>query len=66
MNGHYIVELDRAKAITVGVLSAKAGDVVLVAGKGHETYQEVAGVKHYFSDAMQVELVLANYGGELI
>jgi UDP-N-acetylmuramoyl-L-alanyl-D-glutamate--2,6-diaminopimelate ligase len=66
MNGHYIVELDRAKAITVGVLSAKAGDVVLVAGKGHETYQEVAGVKHYFSDAMQVELVLANYGGDLI
>jgi UDP-N-acetylmuramoyl-L-alanyl-D-glutamate--2,6-diaminopimelate ligase len=63
MDGRYIVEVERAKAITVGVLSAKAGDVVLVAGKGHETYQEIAGVKHYFSDAMQVELVLANYEG---
>jgi UDP-N-acetylmuramoyl-L-alanyl-D-glutamate--2,6-diaminopimelate ligase len=65
MDGHYIVEAERAKAITVGVLSAKVGDVVLVAGKGHETYQEVAGVKHYFSDVMQVELVLANYEGAL-
>jgi UDP-N-acetylmuramoyl-L-alanyl-D-glutamate--2,6-diaminopimelate ligase len=32
------------------VNQARAGDIVLVAGKGHETYQEIAGVRHPFSD----------------
>jgi UDP-N-acetylmuramyl-tripeptide synthetase len=61
MTGHYVVELDRAKAIAIGILSAKVGDVVLIAGKGHEDYQEVAGVRHYFSDAKQAELALETY-----
>jgi UDP-N-acetylmuramoyl-L-alanyl-D-glutamate--2,6-diaminopimelate ligase len=34
------------------VCDARAGDVVLIAGKGHEPYQEVAGVKHAFDDAV--------------
>jgi UDP-N-acetylmuramoyl-L-alanyl-D-glutamate--2,6-diaminopimelate ligase len=55
------VELDRAKAIAIGVMSAKIGDVVLIAGKGHEDYQEIAGVRHYFSDAKQAELALETY-----
>jgi UDP-N-acetylmuramoyl-L-alanyl-D-glutamate--2,6-diaminopimelate ligase len=29
---------------------AQTGDIILIAGKGHETYQEVKGVKHYFDD----------------
>lgn len=41
---------DRAQAIKLAVQLAQPGDVVLVAGKGHETYQEVAGVKHPFDD----------------
>ena len=33
---------------------AAAGDVILIAGKGHETYQEIEGVKHHFDDREQV------------
>ncbi len=45
------VNADRREAIRMAVGLAKPGDVVLVAGKGHETYQEVMGVKHPFDDA---------------
>jgi UDP-N-acetylmuramoyl-L-alanyl-D-glutamate--2,6-diaminopimelate ligase len=61
VNGEYAVEEDRAKAISVAINSAKLGDVVLVAGKGHEDYQEIAGVKHHFSDVEQVEKALKRY-----
>ncbi|WP_295363738.1 UDP-N-acetylmuramoyl-L-alanyl-D-glutamate--2,6-diaminopimelate ligase [Arenimonas sp.] len=44
------VQRDRARAIALALEGAGAGDVVLVAGKGHEPYQEVAGVKHPFDD----------------
>ncbi|TAN06093.1 MAG: UDP-N-acetylmuramoyl-L-alanyl-D-glutamate--2,6-diaminopimelate ligase [Rhodanobacteraceae bacterium] len=47
------VERDRARAIGLAVAQASAGDVALIAGKGHETYQEVAGHKRPFDD-MQV------------
>ncbi|HOY70669.1 MAG TPA: UDP-N-acetylmuramoyl-L-alanyl-D-glutamate--2,6-diaminopimelate ligase [Methylotenera sp.] len=53
-----IVELDRAKAIMLAVQQAKKHDVVLVAGKGHEEYQEIAGAKLFFSDAFQVKAAL--------
>lgn len=45
-----IVIEDRAEAIAHAVQLARPGDVVLLAGKGHETYQEIAGVKHPFDD----------------
>lgn len=41
---------DRKEAIRTACLLAKPGDVILIAGKGHETYQEVMGVKHHFDD----------------
>lgn len=41
---------DRREAIRTACMMARKGDVVLVAGKGHEDYQEVAGVKHHFDD----------------
>lgn len=41
---------DRAEAIRTACMIAEKGDFVLVAGKGHETYQEVCGVKHHFDD----------------
>lgn len=42
--------VDRAEAIRLAVREAAAGDLVLVAGKGHEDYQEINGVRHPFSD----------------
>lgn len=41
---------DRKEAIRAACMMAKSGDVVLVAGKGHENYQEIKGVKHHFDD----------------
>lgn len=45
-----LIEPDRAAAVCRAVVEAQACDVVLVAGKGHEEYQDVCGVKHHFSD----------------
>jgi UDP-N-acetylmuramoyl-L-alanyl-D-glutamate--2,6-diaminopimelate ligase len=45
------VQIDRARAIAETVRAAAAGDVILIAGKGHEDYQEIAGVKQPFSDS---------------
>ena len=42
--------VDRKEAIRTACMMARPGDVVLVAGKGHEDYQEVKGVKHHFDD----------------
>ncbi len=47
---NYIVELDREKAIRKAYSLAKKGDAILVAGKGHEEYQEIKGKKYHFSD----------------
>jgi UDP-N-acetylmuramoyl-L-alanyl-D-glutamate--2,6-diaminopimelate ligase len=41
---------DRHMAIRTAVMMAEKGDIILVAGKGHETYQEINGVKHHFDD----------------
>ena len=46
------VQRDRNSAIRAAVGDARAGDVVLIAGKGHEPYQEIAGIKHDFDDAV--------------
>lgn len=46
------VQRNRARAIGLAVKQAAAGDIVLVAGKGHEPYQEVRGVKHDFDDTL--------------
>jgi UDP-N-acetylmuramoyl-L-alanyl-D-glutamate--2,6-diaminopimelate ligase len=43
-------EVDRATAIQAAIAAASAQDVVLLAGKGHEDYQEVKGERHHFSD----------------
>lgn len=59
--GNFMVEPDRAKAISVGILSAKPNDIVMIAGKGHEEYQEIKGKKHYFSDIEQAKDVLKIY-----
>jgi UDP-N-acetylmuramoyl-L-alanyl-D-glutamate--2,6-diaminopimelate ligase len=47
---HVITITDRRQAIRTACQLAQPGDVVLVAGKGHEDYQEINGVKHHFDD----------------
>jgi UDP-N-acetylmuramoyl-L-alanyl-D-glutamate--2,6-diaminopimelate ligase len=45
-----IIQTDRREAIRTACMMADKGDIILIAGKGHETYQEIRGVKHHFSD----------------
>ena len=54
-----VIEGNRSLAIALTMGRAKAGDIVLIAGKGHETYQDVQGHKHHFSDHEQVLVALA-------
>ncbi|MDR1017282.1 MAG: UDP-N-acetylmuramoyl-L-alanyl-D-glutamate--2,6-diaminopimelate ligase [Lachnospiraceae bacterium] len=49
-NGKYISITDRGEAIKYAVHNAKPKDVIIIAGKGHETYQEIKGVKHHMDD----------------
>ena len=51
---------DREQAIKTAVKLAQKGDVILIAGKGHEDYQEVKGVKHHFDDREIVRNLFAN------
>jgi len=44
------VEPDRKQAIQLGILASKAGDIVVIAGKGHETYQIIGDQTLMFSD----------------
>ena len=57
--GEVIVELDRLTAIQIAVSQARAGDVVVVAGKGHEQGQEVGGVVYPFDDRTVLRAELA-------
>lgn len=52
------VERDRARAIRRAVGEAGPGDIVLVAGKGHEPYQEIDGVRHPFDDSQVARAAL--------
>jgi len=49
---------DRREAIKVAIENARDGDIILVAGKGHEDYQEIQGVKHNFDDRRMVRQLL--------
>ena len=42
--------VDREQAIKTAVAMAQKGDIILMAGKGHEKYQEIKGIKHHFDD----------------
>jgi UDP-N-acetylmuramoyl-L-alanyl-D-glutamate--2,6-diaminopimelate ligase len=63
-NGTYQIIEDRASAIAQAVLSAHATDIVLIAGKGHETSQEIKGVKYPFSDAEVAQRALLAWRNE--
>ncbi len=49
--------VDRKEGIRTACLLAKKGDIILVAGKGHETYQEIKGVKHHFDDKEVIQQI---------
>ncbi|CAB1208145.1 UDP-N-acetylmuramoyl-L-alanyl-D-glutamate--2,6-diaminopimelate ligase [Acinetobacter bouvetii] len=53
---HVVHEIhDRREAIKFAVKNAQAGDIVVIAGKGHENYQEIDGVRHWFDDVVEVQ-----------
>jgi UDP-N-acetylmuramoyl-L-alanyl-D-glutamate--2,6-diaminopimelate ligase len=60
-DNHEII-LDRAAAIRSAILHARQSDTVLIAGKGHEDYQEIDGVKHPFSDVSVAQQALQSCG----
>ena len=60
-----LVQRDRAAAIAQALANAGADDVVLVAGKGHEPYQEIAGVRHAFDDTAVARDLLRLRGQEI-
>lgn len=51
---------DRREAIKTACMLAKRNDVILIAGKGHEDYQEIKGVKHHFDDKEEVQKAFGN------
>jgi UDP-N-acetylmuramoyl-L-alanyl-D-glutamate--2,6-diaminopimelate ligase len=55
-----IVLVDRAQAIAHAIQNASDNDVILLAGKGHEDYQEIMGIKHPFSDVIHAQRALEN------
>ncbi len=59
-----LIELDRAAAIARSMADARAADVVLIAGKGHEDYQEVRGQRLPFSDPAVARQALQQRTGE--
>ena len=61
MPGNELIEVNRASAIAQSIAQAQAGDVVLIAGKGHERYQEIAGIKHPFWDYAHAQRALEIY-----
>ena len=57
---HTVRISDRRQAIRTACMMAKEGDIVLVAGKGHETYQEVNGVRSHFDDVEELKKCLCD------
>jgi UDP-N-acetylmuramoyl-L-alanyl-D-glutamate--2,6-diaminopimelate ligase len=52
--------VDRKEAIKAACMLAQPGDVILLAGKGHEKYQEIRGVKYHFDDKEQLQKQFEN------
>ena len=61
VSGEAVLELDRSRAIREALHAARPGDIVLVAGKGHEAFQDSGGRVLPFSDAAAVREALASY-----
>ena len=57
-DGEYVEIADRKEAIRYAILHAKEGDVIVLAGKGHEDYQEIHGVKHHMDERDLIREIL--------
>ena len=57
-DGEYISICDRKEAIKYAIGNGKPGDVIILAGKGHETYQEIKGVKYDMDERVLIQEVL--------
>ena len=57
-DGQYIAIIDRREAISYAMHHAQPGDIVVLAGKGHENYQEIKGRKYHMSEEEIVQDVL--------
>ena len=63
-DGKYIDICDRKEAIRYAIEHGRAGDVIVLAGKGHETYQEIKGVKYDMDERVLIKEVLEELKGE--
>ena len=61
-NGIYVEICDRREAIRYAIAKGEPGDVIVLAGKGHEDYQEICGVRSHFLDREEVEKALKKFG----
>lgn len=61
-NGKYIEIDDRKEAIKYSIENAKEDDMIVLLGKGHEDYQEIKGVKHYFDERIAVAEIMQEFG----
>lgn len=59
--GVFAVVLDRRAAIAAAIAQARPQDIVLIAGKGHEAYQEIHGVRHPFDDRVEAKAALVQW-----
>ena len=57
---NYIIISNRKEAIEYSIKNSQDGDVIILAGKGHETYQEISGVKYEFDERKIVNNILEN------
>jgi UDP-N-acetylmuramoyl-L-alanyl-D-glutamate--2,6-diaminopimelate ligase len=58
--------IDRKEAIKQALLMARPGDCIVIAGKGHETYQEIKGVRHHFDDREVIRELAASLTGSVV
>jgi UDP-N-acetylmuramoyl-L-alanyl-D-glutamate--2,6-diaminopimelate ligase len=64
--GNFRIEEDRRQAIHIAISSARKGDAIVIAGKGHEAYQELDGQKLPFSDNYEARLALSARGNDCV
>jgi UDP-N-acetylmuramoyl-L-alanyl-D-glutamate--2,6-diaminopimelate ligase len=63
-DGAYVTIPDRKEAIRYAILNAKEDDVIVLAGKGHEDYQEIKGVKYPMDERVLIREILAEMSPE--
>ena len=64
-DGEYVTIPDRKEAIKYCMEHAGAGDIIILAGKGHEDYQEIKGVKHHMDERDLIQEIIEGNKGEL-